>query len=87
VTGRQGFFSQRRPLEFLERVRQKYEIQNCPNIHPLIATIISSGKATIYELKTIYSVEDAFMIWEVISVDGYNEYAISQEIEKNSKRG
>jgi hypothetical protein len=39
----------------------------------LIGTIISSSKATLYELQSIYGVEDAHNLLEIITVDRHNE--------------
>lgn len=43
-----------------------------PNLTALIGGLISSRLCTLYELQTIYSLEDALNLWEVLSVDGYN---------------
>jgi hypothetical protein len=80
------FFSARRPLEFLKRVRQEYETESCQNIDPIFAAIIDEGKATLYELKTKYSLEDAFLIWEVVAVKRFNEWWVNKQIEKKNKR-
>lgn len=48
----------------------------------LIGQIISSGKATLHELRTIYTLEDAFMIWEADIVPKYNEYMASKRANK-----
>lgn len=40
---------------------------------PLIGTIISSGKATLHELQTVYGIEDAHNLLEIITVDRHNE--------------
>jgi len=52
-----------------------------------IGAIISSGQATLHELKTVYSLEDAFDMWEVIAVTRYNEHlAIEQAKQSKGKR-
>jgi hypothetical protein len=35
--------------------------------------IIDENKATLHELKTVYTVEDSFLLWETIAVARYNE--------------
>ena len=35
--------------------------------------MISTGKATLYELQTVYGVEDAFDWLEIAQIDSYNE--------------
>jgi hypothetical protein len=39
-----------------------------------IATVISAGKATLYECDTIYGVEDIYGLLEIILVDAHNKY-------------
>lgn len=43
------------------------------NVPRVIGTIVSSGKASLIELQTVYGVEDAYTLLEVISVDVHNE--------------
>lgn len=42
----------------------------------IIGTIVSSGKATLHELQTVYGVRDAYDLLEVINVDLVNERRI-----------
>lgn len=42
-----------------------------------IATVVSSGHATLHELDTVYGVEDLWMLLEVITVDGHNQSVIN----------
>lgn len=53
------------------------------NINPFIATIISDGKASLNELRTIYSLEDALNLWEIIAIKKYNEYLAMEYAKKN----
>lgn len=39
-----------------------------------MGAIIEQGRATLHELRTIYSLEDALNIWEACVVPRYNEY-------------
>lgn len=39
----------------------------------LVGTIVSRRLATLYELQTIYSYEDALDLYEIIAVNNYNE--------------
>ena len=54
------------------------------NLDGFIGAIIANDKATLNELRTIYSLEDAFLMWEVIAVTKYNEYLA---IEYSKKKG
>lgn len=49
------------------------------NVPPIIGTLISRGKATLYELQTVYGVHDAYQMLEVIAVDDYNQYIARKE--------
>jgi len=40
--------------------------------------VISSRLATLYELQTVYGVEDLYVLLEVIAVDNYNRMLASQ---------
>lgn len=48
------------------------------NVPLPIATIISSGKASLYELSTSLSVEDEWDILEVIMVDAHNRRVMAK---------
>ena len=43
-----------------------------PNFTALIGGLVSSRLCTLNELQTVYSLEDALNLWEVLSIDGYN---------------
>ncbi|MGU3662190.1 hypothetical protein [Methylobacterium fujisawaense] len=38
----------------------------------MIGTVIGSGKATLYELQTVYGVRDLYNMLEVITIDAHN---------------
>lgn len=40
--------------------------------------MISSGKATLSELESIYSIEDMYDILEVLAIDSHNRYLIQK---------
>lgn len=44
----------------------------------MFAAIISKRFATLYELQTVYSLEDALDMYEIIAVNGYNEAVYSE---------
>lgn len=39
----------------------------------LIGAIVSSGKATLHELQTVYGLADAYDLLEVLVVDAHNQ--------------
>jgi 4-diphosphocytidyl-2C-methyl-D-erythritol kinase len=43
--------------------------------------IVSTGKATLHELDTVYSTEDLYDLIEIVVVDAQNEKLLSQRDE------
>lgn len=41
--------------------------------------IVSSGKATLAELQTVYGLEDLYDLIEVVNVDAYNQRVIDRK--------
>lgn len=41
---------------------------------PMIASVIHNGRATLNELRTIYSLEDLYRLWEIDYVPMYNAW-------------
>jgi hypothetical protein len=56
---------------------------NYTNVPRIIGTLVSSGKATLHELQTVYGVQDAYDMLEVISVDLHNERVIRGRAHSN----
>ena len=69
-----GFFFKRRPLRFLAALQGNAAGVVYPNNNGFIASIVTAGKATLRELTTVYSLEDAFFLWECIAVERYSQY-------------
>ena len=44
------------------------------NIEGLIGTLVANRIATLYELKSIYSLEDAMDMYEALIIPRYNEW-------------
>lgn len=55
-------------------MESEYPTKGYVNIAGLIGTLVSSRVATLYELQTIYSLEDAMDMYEAIAVPRYNEW-------------
>jgi hypothetical protein len=72
------FFSGWATLDCFRGIRPKADYVSYKNIDGFIGTIVDSGKATYHELKTVYSLEEALKIWEVIAVSRYNQYLASE---------
>jgi hypothetical protein len=52
------------------------------NVSGLMGTIVSRGLATLHELQSIYSFEDALDMSEIIMVQDYNEWAEMEEAKR-----
>ncbi len=48
------------------------------NVPKTIATVVSSKLATLYELDSVYGVEDMWRLLEIITVDNYNKMVINK---------
>lgn len=48
------------------------------NLHPLIATAMVSGLATLHELDTVYGTEDLWDLLEVHTVRTYNQHTLQE---------
>ena len=49
--------------------------------------VIANKGATLYELKTIYTIEDLYDLCEAMIVPQINEYFAVQEAQKMNKKG
>ena len=58
-----------------------------PNVRGYLGAITTAGQATLNELKTIYSIQDALMMFEIVMVNRYNEYLALKHAEKEAKKG
>ena len=65
-------------MEFLNKGSLPCRVENFKNIDGFIGQIIASGKATLHELQTVYTLEDALIIYEAEAVTKYNEYLIGR---------
>lgn len=48
-------------------------IVNYGNICGILGVLVSKKMATLNDLQTVYSLEDAYLLYEIITVDNYNE--------------
>ncbi len=53
------------------------------NVPRVIGTLVSSGKATLHELQTVYGVADAYDMLEVVTVDLHNERVLRGRRDSN----
>ena len=72
-------------MGFLEQGSLPCRIESFRNIDGFVGQIIVSGRATLHELRTIYTLEDAMLMYEAEAVTKHNEYLISQASMKGLK--
>jgi len=51
------------------------------NVPKTIATVVSSKLATLFELDSVYGVEDMWRLLEIITVDNYNRMVVNKSQE------
>jgi hypothetical protein len=56
------------------------------NVPRPIAHVISADKATLRECETIYSVEDVYLMLEVIAVDAHNRFMADEWSRRKAER-
>ena len=78
------FFSARQDLNIPRFGGREIAFFDYKNIDGFIATIITSVKATLRELKEVYTLEDAFDLFEIVAINNYNEH-LAIEHSKNHK--
>lgn len=49
---------------------------NYKHVNPMFGVLISRHLATLYELQTIYSIDDAVDLYEIAATDNYNEWQV-----------
>lgn len=55
------------------------------NVSSVIGAIVAREKASLHELQTVYSYEDALDLLEIITVQNYNDWVTSEDA-KNGRR-
>ena len=53
------------------------------NVSALTGVIVGQKLATLYELQTVYNLEDALNLLEVVTVQNYNSWAVHDEQQRN----
>jgi hypothetical protein len=51
----------------------------------MLGLIISNKQATLHELETVYSLNDAHVIYNIIATDNYNSETIRQNMKLMEK--
>ena len=63
------------------------EVRSVEGESPILATLIAEGKATLRELQEFYSLEDAFLIYDVLFIEKLNNAEIQHAAMKSAKKG
>lgn len=50
----------------------------------MLGVIVTRRLATLHELQTVYSLDDAYDLYEVAVVNNYNEWKNAEEVRKNA---
>ena len=69
-----GFFRSRRALDIKGKRHDGKQGASYKNVPKIIAIIVSRRLATLHELNTIYGIEDAHNLLEIILIDEANGY-------------
>ena len=48
-------------------------VAKCVNVSPMLSILVSEKMATVYELQTVYSTEDTYLMFEILLVNKHNE--------------
>jgi len=76
------FFRSRAELRFLREYQPESGQVDFPNVEGWVGAIVGSGRASLRDLKEFLTLEDAFDIWEVITVQAFNDWKVMQKATK-----
>ena len=51
----------------------------------VVGALVAEGRASLHDLKTIYSVEDAMDLWETVAIPRYNEWLAAEAARKGAR--
>jgi hypothetical protein len=52
------------------------------NVPAAVSAVISARLATLHECDTIYSVEDIYLMLEIVSVDTFNKNVVTEYVRR-----
>ncbi|KAA0179034.1 hypothetical protein FX016_21800 [Cupriavidus gilardii] len=64
-----GFLSGRKEISIPARFRSPVEAPAAGSLPPVLATLVANGLATLKDLQTVYSAEDAMEVFDAFSAD------------------
>jgi hypothetical protein len=68
------FFRERLECRFPRAAYGESEAVAFANVDGFIGAIVASGQASLRELNTVYTLEEAFDLWEIVMTTRVNEY-------------
>lgn len=66
--------------------RPEFKTVDVENMDKFITPILNDKQATLHELQTIYSLEDAFKLNELVLVSRFNQYLAAKQAENKMNR-
>lgn len=69
-----GFLESWKPATVPSGMLAKHRVAESSNVDPIISAVVSSGFATYKELRDDYSLEEAFKLLDIMTVNKINEY-------------
>lgn len=63
-----------------------YVPKEYPNIPPILGFLVSRRVCSLHELRTIYSLQDAYWMYESVAVPKYNEWKESKAYEARRRK-
>jgi len=73
-----GFFTGRPAPDYGVTAAPRGGLIDYVNLPGLIGMIVSADKATLSELQTVYGLEDAYNLGEIVLVDSHNHAKVKQ---------
>jgi hypothetical protein len=80
------FFQRRASLKLPGWSRPENRSMDFPNVDQLIGAIVANKQATLHELQTVYTLEDAYDLFEIIAVTRYNEFLAIEDANKKVRK-
>lgn len=71
--------------QFDDKPLNKVKLFNYQRIDGMLGSIVSRGLATLFELQTIYSYQDALTFYDIILTNDANEIKASDFLLKNNR--
>jgi hypothetical protein len=81
-----GFLERRSSPKVPTYLRSDSAARQVDGEDPVLTALVAADKATLHELETYYSLEDAFRIYDILFVDQLNKAQASYDAAQEAKR-